>query len=114
METPSSRIVAAASAVQTVPDAEGRQLQLRRMDALDKLRLFKAVGAQLAQNPPYLGMAMLACSVTAIDGVPVPAPGNEQQVEALVSRLGDAGIAAVAAALEPEAETTADADTLGN
>lgn len=114
METPSSRIIGAASATQSVADAEGRQLQVRRMGALDKLRLFKAVGAHLAQNPPYLGMAMLACSVMAIDGVPVPAPANEQQVEALVSRLGDVGIAAVAAVLEPDADSSAEADTLGN
>ena len=38
---------------------------------------------------PWLGMAMLACSVAAIDDIPVPPPVNEQQIEALVSRLGD-------------------------
>jgi hypothetical protein len=37
--------------------------------------------------------------VVAIDGVPVPAPGNESQVEALVAKLGDVGINAIAQAL---------------
>ena len=59
--------------------------------ALDKLRLFKAAGpVSLRTNQPWLGMAMLACSVAAIDDVPVPPRrSTRQQIEALVSRLGD-------------------------
>jgi hypothetical protein len=92
----------AGSAPATVTDGGGRQLQLRRLTALDKLRLFKAVGPVLSQNEPYLGMAILACSVSAIDGVPVPTPTTEAQIEGLVSRLGDAGLASAATVLEPE------------
>jgi hypothetical protein len=99
--TPSATILAAAAAEKTVTDGQGRRLTLRRMTALDRLRLFKAAGPVLAQNDRWLGMAMLAVSVTAIDDVPVPQPASEQQIEALVVRLGDAGIAAVAAALDP-------------
>ncbi len=102
MDTPSSRIVSAAAEQIVVHDVEGRALSLRRMGALDRLRLFKAVGPHLAQNTPYLGMAMLAASVAAIDGIPVPPPVTESQVEALVSRLGDAGIAAAAAGLSSD------------
>jgi len=102
MEAPSARLVAAAHAAPTVTDSEGRRLHLRRLNALDKLRLFKAAGPALAQNDPWLGMAVLACSVTAIDDVPVPMPGTEPQIEAMVARLGDAGIEAIAAALTPE------------
>ncbi len=47
-------------------------------------------------------MAMLAFAVTAIDGVPSPQPANEHQIEAAIDRLGDAGIAAIAASLAPE------------
>jgi len=46
---------------------------------------------------------MLAASVYAIDGVPVPPPVTEGQVEALVSRLGDAGIAAAASVFDEDA-----------
>ena len=101
MDTPSGRIVAAAAERLRVMDGEGRALELRRMGALDKLRMFKALGPALSQNAPYLGMAMLACSVTAIDDVPVPPPASELQVEQMVQRLGDGGIAAVAEALRP-------------
>lgn len=112
MEGPSARIVAQADAALQVSDRQGRLLTLRRMGALDRLRLFKAIGPVLAQNPPYLGMAMLASSVTAIDDVPVPAPATEAQIEALISRLGDLGIAAVADRLRPEVEQGSDAEDL--
>ena len=91
---PSAQLLGAAAATRDITDADGRVLTVRVLHALDKLRLFKAVGAELAHNQPYLGLAMLACSVTAIDGIPVPIAATEAQVEALVSRLGDVGLAA--------------------
>ena len=112
---PSARVIHAAQAAPCVTDAIGRRLQLRRLTALDKLRLFKAAGPVLAQNQSWLGMAVLAASVSAIDDVPVPAPGNEAQIEALVARLGDAGIAAVGAALAEVLPSAAEvAATAGN
>jgi hypothetical protein len=69
------------------------------MTSLDKLRLFKAAGPVLAQNPPWLGMAVIACSVAEIDSIPIPPPTNEQQIESMIARLGDLGIAAAAEGL---------------
>ena len=43
--SPSARIVAAASDQRSVTDAAGRTLQLRRMDALDRLRAVQGGGA---------------------------------------------------------------------
>lgn len=103
--SPSATIVSAATAAPTVTDLLGRRLTLRRMTSLDKLRLFKAAGPALAHNQPWLGMAMLACSVAEIDNVPIPSAANEQQIEGLVARLGDCGIAAVAEALNGQYET---------
>lgn len=97
---PAEQIVAAASAVLTATDGQGRVLEVRRPGALDRLRLFKAVGPVLAENERYLGYAMLAMAVSSIDGVPVPAPVNEGQLEGLVARLGDAGLVAVSESLE--------------
>jgi hypothetical protein len=108
MDTPSARLIAAAQAAPEARDAEGRVLTLRRLTALDKLRLFKAAGPALSANQHWIGMAVLACSVTAIDGVPVPAPATEAQIEQLVARLGDAGIAAVASALMPAVAAVGD------
>ena len=42
--TPSARLIAAAEGMQEVADRRGRRLSLRRLGALDKLRLFKAAG----------------------------------------------------------------------
>jgi hypothetical protein len=94
--TPSATILAAASACQTVVDASGRRLTVRNLTALDRLRLFKAAGPVLAQNQPWLGMALIASSVVAIDDVPIPPPVTEVQIEALIGRLDDTGVTAIA------------------
>lgn len=107
--TPSNAVL--REATQTIPavDRKGRRFLLRHMTALDTLRLFKAAGPVLAQNGPWLSLAGLAFSVVEIDGVPVPAPVTEAQIESLIDRLGDEGLAGIADALkedpnEPEAK----------
>ena len=94
MDSSSARIIASSAAPQNITDAEGRTLHVRRMTALDRLRLYKAAGPELAENNAWMGMALVACSVVQIDQVPIPMPTTEQQIESLVMRLGDAGIAA--------------------
>ncbi len=91
-------------ATETVTDSRGRVLVVRRLSVLDRLRLFKAAGPALAENHPWFGMAVLATSVATIDGVPVPIPVNELQIEAAVSRLGDEGLSAVATMLDQEGD----------
>jgi hypothetical protein len=103
MDTPTSRYLHALNTTHLIQDTEGRTLTLRSLTALDKLRLFKAAGPTLSQNHLWLGMATLATSVAAIDDVPIPPPTTEAQIESLVSRLGDTGIAAIAKALTPAA-----------
>ena len=102
MQTPTETYVAAAQATQDVTDAAGRILTVRRTNTLDRLRLFKALGPALAENDRYLGLACLAFAVTAIDAIPLPQPTNEAQLEAAIERIGDAGIAAIAATLRHE------------
>jgi hypothetical protein len=85
-----------------VIDARGRVLQLRKLSVLDRLRLFEAAGAELSRNDRWLGLAVLAASVGVIDGVPVPLPASKAGIEAAVQRLDEAGLAAVAAGLQPE------------
>ena len=112
MSTPSASIIAAAQEAPVVTDAHGRRLTLRHLDAVGKLRLFKALGSVLSQNEPYLGMALLAASVAKIDEVPCPIPATESSIENCVRRLGDVGLSAVAQALRPH--ESVDMDTIKN
>ena len=95
-------------------DAEGRSLTVRPPHAIDKLRLFKAVGPELGRNPLYLGMAVVAFAVIAIDGVPVPPPSNEHQIESLIARLGNAGLEAARIILERDPSDAEVREEAGN
>jgi hypothetical protein len=114
MSSPSEIFLKATQTAFAIKDSDGRNIEFRRLSALDRLRLFKALGPTLGQNALYLGMATLAYSVTAIEAVPVPPPINEGQLEALVGRLGDSGLAAIAAAIANDESPAAGAITLGN
>jgi len=96
---PSKVIIEDSEKSITVSDKSGRSILVRQPNALDTLRLFKAAGPTLAQNEAWLAMAGTACCAREIDGIPIPTPINESQIEALVSRLGDDGLAAIAASL---------------
>src|SRR5271166_5418216 len=112
--TPSQVIVSESARAFTVVDTKGRRISLRRLTALDTLRLFKAAGPVLAQNEPWLSMAGLAFSVLEIDGIPVPTPATEAQIESLIDRLGDAGLAAIADTIKDEQIITATRADVGN
>jgi hypothetical protein len=112
--TPSQAIIREAVKTFTAVDRAGRRLLLRRLTALDTLRLFKAAGPVLAQNEPWLSMAGLAFSVMEIDGVPMPSPSTEPQIESLIDRLGDEGLAAIADMMKDVQESPDVKSDLGN
>ena len=82
-----------------VTDARGRAIAVRKVNALDRLKLFECVGADNSRNEAYLGYATLAWHVKSIAGEAVTRPGTKVQLEALVARLDEDGLAAVAEAL---------------
>jgi hypothetical protein len=113
--TPSHAVLGDAARTFGEVDKNGRRLTLRRLTALDTLRLFKAAGPVLAQNEPWLSMASLALSVVEIDGIPVPFPVTEVQIEHLIERLGDDGLAAIARSLQDaQGAAPASTDEVGN
>jgi hypothetical protein len=77
-----------------VTDAKGRLLEVRLLTALEQLDLLEAAGAN-AGNAAWLGTALMAFSVRAIDGVPRPSPINRRQVRDAVAVLGTVGMSAV-------------------
>ena len=109
-ETPSQSIVRAANQPATLTAADGRSIAVKRLNPLDRLKLFEVVGAENSRNEQYVGYAALAFLVTAIDGEPVARPANRIQLEALVQRLDDAGMDAVAAHLQAQAGAAEPAD----
>jgi hypothetical protein len=99
-ERPSEAIIRAASASVSVKDAIGRQITVRRLKALDRMRICELVGAENAANDRYYGYAALAYSVSEIDGEPTATLSTKAQLEALVQRLDDEGLDAVGQAIK--------------
>lgn len=95
-ETPSQSLIKAANQPATLTDGKGRAIGVKKMNPLDRLRLFEVIGAENSKNEQYVGYAALAFLVTSIDGEPVPRPSNKIQLEALVQRLDDEGMDAIA------------------
>jgi hypothetical protein len=94
-ESPSEQVTKAASAIEQITDSLGRRIGVVKPSALARYRVLKMLGAGNSGNQHVLGYAMLACSVREIDGQNVFAPNSEREIEALIDRLGDEGLAAV-------------------
>jgi hypothetical protein len=112
--TPSQTIMRQVASTDTVVDGKGRRLTIRRLTALDTLRLLKAAGPVMAQNEAWLAMAGLVFAVVEIDGVPVPAPVTETQIENLVDRLDDVGLEAIAHHLKGNGASEMNETVVGN
>lgn len=89
----------AAAAAHEATDPRGRKVALRKLNALDRMRLTELVGGENAKNEAYMTYATLAYHVAGIDGDVVPKPATKAQLEALVQRLDEDGLAAAVQAL---------------
>lgn len=93
MDTPSQEI--ARSATITITDDNGREIEIRKLKPIDQLRMLEIIGPENSNNGPYLGYAVFAYSVTKLDGQPIPRVSSKLALEAIVTRLDEAGINAV-------------------
>ncbi len=114
-DTPAAQLVAKASETTEVTDARGRVITLKKPGVLAQYRLVEILG-DTAKNEVYMGMVLPLIFVTAIDGDLVTL-SRKSEVEALIQRLDEHGILAVADAVtknygKPDAE--ADKATLKN
>ena len=75
-------------------DASGRRLTLRALSARERFELFKAIPNEQQGNLSWMAWTFAACSVRAINDVPVPMPTNEKEIASLVTQLDDDGIEA--------------------
>jgi hypothetical protein len=93
-DTPAQAVRTVSNQVE-VTDKSGRRIVVRRLNALEKMRLSKIAGADGAANPTYFGYVILAASVASINGEPEEFPMTPRAIEALISQLDDDGLAAV-------------------
>jgi hypothetical protein len=76
----------------SVTDAGGRKIGLRKLTVVDQVKILRAIGPRQAENQPYVQVVEVACMAADIDGVPIPFPTNEVQIDAVLTRLGDDGV----------------------
>jgi hypothetical protein len=93
--TPSAQLISQTKKTASTTDDRGRVLVVKYLSTLDRMRIAKLLGGELAKNEVYLGYATLAYTVTEIDGDAVPPPATVREIEFLVDRLGDEGLTAV-------------------
>lgn len=93
-ETPSEQLIKQASSEVTVTDAKGRVITLKKPGVLAQYRLIEIL-ADSAKNEVYMGMVLPLIYVSAMDGDAVMQPASKREVEALIQRLDEEGIAAV-------------------
>ena len=87
---------------ETVTDANGRVIKVRKMTVLDQVRVLRAIGPAQSSNQAYVNIVTMAVSVSEIDGVPCPMPSSEIQIDAAIERIGDDGFAALMADMEAQ------------
>jgi hypothetical protein len=112
---PSQEVVAAANAEVTVVDAKGREIVLKKPGVLAQFRLVEVMGDS-AKNVVYMNMILPLIFVASIGGDPV-AKSTKAQIEALIQRLDDEGVEAVAEAVQKnwgKQDPEADQATLKN
>lgn len=83
-----------------VTDATGRKLTVKRVTVLDRMKLIRIVGPEVATNGLYMSHAALAFSVVAVDDEPRAQPSSILALEGFVQLLGDEGMEAAARAHE--------------
>lgn len=92
--TPSQQLLAKAQQSVVVDDARGRKITLKKPGVLAQFRLVEALG-KTAENVVYTNMVLPIIYVADIDGEPVTAPTTKREIEAILLRLDEDGLAAV-------------------
>lgn len=93
-DTPSQQVIRSATADVGIKDARGRAITLKKPGILAQYRLVEMMG-ESAANETYMNMVLPVLFVSAIDGEAVMTPNSKREVEALIQRLDEDGIAAV-------------------
>lgn len=91
---PSEEIIQAANEVDTIV-VGAMTIGLKKPGILAQYRIVEVVGDS-AKNQVYMGMINPILWVNEIDGEYQPMPGTKRELEALIQRLGEDGVVAIA------------------
>ena len=97
--SPSQAVVLDANRIEYVVDDLGRRLGVKRISASLRRKVLKAMSAESGDKGQLFVMAATACCCVSIDGDLVPFPMTELQIDALIDRLEQEGLNAVAMTL---------------
>lgn len=114
--TASEQLMASATAEAQVTDARGRVIKLRKPGVLAQFRIVETLGAT-SSNETYMRMVLPLLYVGAIDGDDDISMTKKSEVEALIQRLDEDGLAAVVVGVAKhygQQDPEADKAKLGN
>lgn len=94
VETPTEQILKEKNKIITISDSRGRKIKLKKPNILHTFNLVRMVGGDDALNQAYMSMILPLLYITEIDDLPVFL-SNKSELDALIQRLDDEGIAAV-------------------
>jgi hypothetical protein len=80
----------AAHKVDSIKYGDGRSITLRTLSVIEEMRLLKVLGEY---NSSYYSFCAAVARVASVDGMLVPLPNNEREIEVLAGRLGRERIA---------------------
>lgn len=109
---PSEQIIQAANQTETVT-AGGKTFTLKKPGILSQYRIVEVVG-ESAKNEVYMGMVNPILWVSEIDGEPVFQPTSKRELEALIQRIGEEGVVAIAGHIAAMAVPTDSKDSIKN
>lgn len=93
---------------------DGRVIEAVTLDMADQWDFMEIAGRQL-DNEAWVNTALLAWSVIAIDGVPIPAGARSRDdIRRILRKLGEAGIEALQSAFGTAPAPTVPEDAVGN
>lgn len=87
-----------AMAEEVIPAGSLGTVTFKKPHILAQFRIVEAVGPDLAENQTYMQMINPLIYCAAINGDPVFLPKSKLEVEALIQRLGEEGLTALATA----------------
>ncbi len=94
LETETQRVLKEANQTETLTDAEGQEIEVRRLSRRELMRCMRMWGPP-CNVESWLGMAIIAASVRTLGGKPLPLPASPEAVEAVAEMMGPAATKAV-------------------